>query len=141
MKRRHLFGLICGMLALLASAATADTMQVHMVKATNKGQAKIDDRLKAFENLLQKSNLAFKRFQLVDVKSVKLPSNSSVIMQGYELSASGSAGDLKLNLAHKGRQVMNSTVKIEPGKPLIVGGFPDAADKDARILLILSVGN
>jgi hypothetical protein len=33
---------------------------------------------------------------------------------------------------------MNSKAKIEKGKPLILGGFPDASDKNSRIILILS---
>lgn len=139
MLRRKLLGLIIGTLTLVATAATAETLTVNMVKAANKGRESVDPKLKPFENLL-KSNLPFKRFELVDSKTLTLPGKKTVPLKDYTLTCDGSAANLKITVAHKGKQVMSSKASIEAGKPLIVGGFPDAADKDARILLILSVG-
>jgi hypothetical protein len=139
MLRRKVLGLMIGLLTLAATAATAETLKINMVKASNKGDRMVDAKLKPFENLL-KSNLPFKRFELVDSKSLSLPGDKTVPLKDYALSCSGSAANLTIKVAHKGKQVMNSKVSIEAGKPLIVGGFPDAADKGARVLLILSVG-
>ena len=123
---------------IVAPAAMAESLQVHMVQATNSGVAKIDSGLKSFEKLL-KSNLPFKRFTLVDTKTVSLPAGKPIPLKDYTLTCKGAASNLSISLSHKGRKVVNSNVKIEQGKPLIVGGFPDASDKNARVLLILSV--
>ena len=123
---------------LFGQAAMAETLHVHMVQASNNGAAKMDGSLKSFEKLL-KSNLPFKRFTLVDKKTVPLPGGKPMPLKDYTLTCTGTAANLSISLAHKGRNVMTSNVKIEEGKPLIVGGFPDASDKDARVLLILSV--
>ena len=133
------FGMVMILAAgMMAPAAMAETLQVHMVQASNSGDAKIDAGLKSFEKLL-KSNLPFKRFTLVDTKTVALPGGKPIPLKDYTLTCKGAASNLAISLSHKGRKVVNSSVKIAQGKPLIVGGFPDASDKNARVLLILSV--
>ena len=77
---------------MMAPAAMAETLQVHMVQASNSGAAKIDAGLKSFEKLL-KSNLPFKRFTLVDKKTIALPGGKAIPLKDYSLTCKGTAAN------------------------------------------------
>ena len=128
-------------IALVCSAVAAqaqDSMTVRMVKASNSGRASIDASLKQFERLFT-SSIPFKSFQALGSKKVRLPANGPVAIQGYTLNCRGGASSLSLTLKSGRKQVLQTSVRLQKGKPLVLGGFPAADDPKAKVLLVLTV--
>ncbi len=122
-------------LAGLASSAAADSLGIRLVQAANDGSG-VGGGLADVAQLLQ-DNLKFKSFQLVSSKSVGLPaSGATELGQGFTARCSGGADNLSVTIERSGRRVLSSTVQLQRGTPVILGGFSSGAGK---MIVILSL--
>jgi hypothetical protein len=125
-------------IALLLCAASltgfaADVLSVRLVEASHDGTV-VDRELTDVAPLL-KRNMPFTSYRLVDARTVPLPAATVLEMrQKYTVGCDGAAADLKVTVARAGEELLRTTAALNPGKPLILGGF--ASDR-GRILLIL----
>lgn len=118
-----IFSLLCG-------AAHAQTVSIRMVEGYNsKDKATFPAELNDVKSLLQ-SNLPFNTYKLIGSNAVKLPADQTANLgQGYSISCKGNQQSLAVKILFKNKVKLNSTVRLQPGKPLIIGGFSSGKGK------------
>lgn len=136
MGRAMVLLLILGLTA--TSAQAGERIRVRLVEATQKGRQSIDSNLDDISGLLE-SSLPYKSYRLVDTKFIPLPADHTVrLSKHYSFSCKGTQANMRLRLLRDGREITASTVALKDKTPLIQGGFPSDADKDARMLVVLT---
>ena len=130
--------LVLGLALVLLGAGTtraADAVAVRQVRADRESQA-MDERLSDVAALLR-ANMPFSRYTLVASRTVALPAAPAVTLQaGYSLSCAGPRDNLEVHVRRGRSTVLRTTVSLGPGRPLILGGFPDG---ESVYLLILTL--
>ena len=122
-------------LAGWAGFAAAGSVSIRLVQAANDGNG-VGDGLGDVAQLLQ-DNLKFKSFQLVSSKSIGLPANGAAELgQGFTARCSGKADNLNVTIERSGKRVLSSTVQLQAGTPVILGGFSSGGGK---MIVILSL--
>ncbi len=135
MKHRALAMMMWLALAGMAGTATADSLSIRLVQAANEGSG-VGGGLGDVAQLLQ-DNLRFKSFQLVSSRSIGLPaSGATELGQGFTARCSGGAGNLSVAIERGGTRVLSSTVQLQKGAPLLLGGFSSSGGKMIVILLL-----
>jgi hypothetical protein len=135
MKYRALGMMVWLVITGLAGTVMADSLSIRLVQAGNEGSG-VGGGLGDVAQLLQ-DNLRFKSFQLVSSKSIGLPANGAAELgQGFTARCSGGANNLSVAIERSGKRVLSSTVQLQRGTPLIVGGFSSG---NGKMIVILSL--
>jgi hypothetical protein len=129
--RLLVLSLVAALTALPVFAAEALT--IRLVRASN-GDGGMSEGLGDLQGILS-GNLPFNRFQLIDSQTVLLPASSTVqLAGGFAVRCNGRQTALSVAVSRQGRQALSTTISLERGKPLILGGFPDG---DGKLLVVL----
>ena len=135
MRQKRWFTLGCLMLLWAGAVTAGDILTLRLVEASNRGKG-VGEGLGDVAPLLS-NNLPFSSFKLVAAQSLPMPANGTVDM-GYGFSArcTGRQSNLRVAVARRGRPVLQSTVELQTGMPLILGGFPTETGKMIVILVV-----
>ena len=110
-----------------------DSVSIRLVHASNNGEG-LEKGLEDIGKILQ-SQLSFKKYEMVDHKICSLPADKTIKMTfGYLVKCLGTQDNLTINVSRKKKELLKTTVSLQDGKPLILGGFPG---EGGRLLLIL----
>ena len=128
--------IVLGVLVFVGSmqaALSAESVGIRFVRAHH-GDS-VSPALRDVERLLR-SNLPYRGFELLSRTSMALPvrGQSSGLARGFRISCNGDAGRLSVRVDRGDATLLNVAVALRPGTPVILGGFPDGAD---RLLLVL----
>jgi hypothetical protein len=134
MKRHFIIALCLGLILTAGVSLGGSTLSVRQVEASHAGQG-MDTGLGDVSQLLR-DNLPFKSFQLLASRSMSLPADGvASLSRGMVVRCSGDQRNMKVTIESGGRKVMQSTVELRDGIPLIMGGFPSGKGKMILILL------
>jgi hypothetical protein len=123
------------LMLLFANFAVAqEAVSLRLVHASNNGKA-VDAALSDVSSTLT-SNLPFSNYSLVDSKSLSI-GKTVKCAQDLSVATSGSRESMKITVTQSGAQMLNTTVSLATGKPLLLGGFPAAGG--GKIILILKL--
>ena len=124
-------------LALMWSAGNGvagSLLTVRLVEASHAGRG-MGAGLGDVANLLQ-NNLPYKSFQLLASRSMSLPANGvASLNSGIVARCSGGQDNLSVVLERGGKKIMQTTVELRDGTPLIIGGISSAQGKLIIVLL------
>ena len=135
MKKKFLMALILlGVMAMQAGANAGETVSIRLVEASNNGEAS-SKQLDDVSSIL-KSQLSYKTYKLIDQKSCGLPAKGTIKMQkGFELECIGKQDNFSITVHKSGNKLLQTTLDLKSGKPLILGGFPSGKNKLLLVLL------
>jgi len=123
---------------LLPAVVAAGPVQVRLIAAGADDQH-VDPQLADIADFL-KQNLAFSRYELLAKQTIEpLPAKHKIhLPRKLQVHCSGEPGNLKVELHHgdEGKLLLRTTLQIEPGQPLVIGGTRDA--RDHLILVFLT---
>jgi hypothetical protein len=130
------------LLATLAVAAAAANVEIRMVEASTEPAAEgkpatFPAELRDVQPLLS-GNFAFNRYRLLGRTRIALPADgrATPLPEGFSLTAEGGQDNLQLAVSRRDAILLRTTVRLAPGRPVIVGGFNDGP---RRILFVLSL--
>lgn len=128
-------GMWLALAGLAVPAWAGGSVSIRLVQAGNDGGG-VGSGLGDVAQLLQ-DNLKFKSFQLVSSKSIGLPAKGAAELgQGFTARCSGTAESLDVAIERGGKRVLSSTVQLQAGTPVILGGF---ASGGGKMIVILSL--
>ena len=134
MNRNSIIALWLGLMFMAGVSFAGSTLSVRLVEASHAGQG-MDTGLGDVSQLLR-DNLPFKSFQLLASRSLSLPADGvASLSRGLVARCSGDQRNLSVTVESGGRKVMQSTVELRDGTPLIMGGFSSGKGKLILILL------
>jgi hypothetical protein len=115
-------------------AIAADDVSLRLVHASNSGKS-VDAALSDVSATLT-SNLPFSNYSVVDSKNLSIGQTVSCA-QDLSVATTGSRESMKITVKQGGKQMLNTTVSLGAGKPLLLGGFPAAGG--GKIILIMKL--
>ena len=117
------------------SIVAGDLVTFRLVEASNEGEG-ITPGLNDVESILI-SQLPFKRYGLIDRAECKLPANQVIKMsRGYTINCNGKQENFTVKVNQGKAEILQTTVALKDGKPLMLGGFPSGKGKLLLILLV-----
>jgi hypothetical protein len=120
---------------LALPAAAGDALSIRLVEATNdeKGDnAGLEDVIDVL-----KKNLSYKTYTLVAKASVALPAKNAVHTLGkFTVTCSGKKDKFTISIARDKKELLNTSVKLQPGSPLVLGGFSSEKGKMALVFVV-----
>lgn len=120
---------------LPASAQAGGTLAVRLVEAHNDRDGAADG-LGDVAGVLRK-NLQYRGFDLLGSGSIGLPADGQVgLPRGFRLECHGPQQALKVTVIRGGETLIDTTLNLRSGSPVVLGGFQ--SDR-GRILLVLIV--
>ncbi len=120
------------MWAMMSEAGELVTLR--LVEASNTGDG-VSPELKDVGSIL-KAQLPFKSYRLVDRGKCKLPADQSIGMsRGYRIRCTGVQDNFTIKIRQGKSEILQTTVALKDGKPLMLGGFPSNKGKLLLILL------
>ncbi len=126
--------LFLGFMLTTGGAFAGSVLTVRLVEASNAGQG-MGTGLGDVANLLQ-NNLPYKTFQLLASRSMSLPATSAAsLSSGIVARCSGGQENLSVVLERGGKRIMQTTVELRDGVPLIIGGISAGQGKMIVVLL------
>jgi len=126
--------LFLGLMLMAEGVLAGSTLSVRLVEASNAGQG-MGNGLGDVSPLLL-NNLPYKTFQLLASRSMALPANSvASLNSGIVARCSGGQDNLSVVLERGGKKIMQTTVELRDGTPLIIGGLSAGQSKLIVILL------
>jgi hypothetical protein len=123
-----LFALACPL-----QASAGQTVSVRLVEAHGEGQG-LSPALNDVAGMLRK-NLPYPRFDLLDSRNLKLPSDGTLQMRGgITMQYGGSAGAFRVAMRRGKTPLLSTTIALTKGRPFILGGFKGSR---GRVLVLL----
>ena len=110
----------------------AAMLDVRMVEARTEPGPN-DPRLNDIRGELQR-NLPYGAFEMKERAAVSAV-DGVAHMGAYTLRASGGAHACQVTIEHKGRVLVQTRLRLQPGKPAVLGGF--ANERGHRILFVI----
>jgi hypothetical protein len=115
-------------MGLWAIPAMAGDLSIRLVEATN-GEGVSSSGLEDVVEVL-KRNLAYQNYTLAGEATVGLPAKGETRqLRNYTVVFSGPKDNLSITVKQGSKRLLATTVKIESGTPLILGGFPSKTGK------------
>jgi hypothetical protein len=125
---KHYCTWIAGILLLtMATPVMAGSVSVRLVEASNT-QGASSAALGDVVGIL-KNNLRYSRFTLLAAGSMRLPQGGTRALAGYVVTCKGSEKSLRITVKRGRGALINTTVQLARGRPLILGGFPSGGGK------------
>lgn len=126
---------VMGLLLAAEVSLAGSTLSIRLVEASNVGQG-MGAGLGDVSRLLQE-NLPFRSFQVLASRSMTLPANGVASLSGGLVArCSGDQGSLSVVIESGGRKVLQSTVELRDGSPLILGGFSSGGRGKLIVILL-----
>jgi hypothetical protein len=126
--------LILALMWTAGDGVAGSLLSLRLVEASHAGQG-MGVGLGDVANLLQ-NNLPYKSFQLLASRSMALPANGvASLSSGLVARCSGGQDNLSVVLERGGKKIMQTTVELRDGTPLIIGGISSAQGKLIIVLL------
>ena len=132
--------IVIGVMAVMLSpmwqwqSVAGELMTLRLVEASNAGEG-VTAEVKDVASILA-AQLPFNSYRLVDRAKCKLPANQVVSMsRGYTVQCIGVQDNLTINVRERKSEILQTTVALKDGKPLVLGGFPSNKGKLLLILL------
>ena len=124
--------ILCATGLLFGNGVRAETLWIRLVKASNAAE-ETDSRLADVLPALAKS-LVFKSYSLVAATTIELPASGREVRLGvYSITCQGPARNLSIQIRHEDTPLLYTTVSLQEGKPVLLGGFPAT---DGRMILV-----
>jgi len=134
---KHMAALLAGALLWVTVALPAvagDRVNIRLVEAT-RGDSAAAAGLEDVQELLQ-NNLNYQAFALLASGSAPLPSKGNKLALGaLNIELQGYQTDLYIKIRQGDRKLMQTSVSLEDGVPLILGGFPSDGGKYVLIFV------
>lgn len=133
--RSVILAIFCVIAIACATQAQAESsLSIRLVQASNQA-AGVAGALGDVAELL-KTNLPFDTFTLLSSKTLGLPAAGQVgLGNEFTVSCQGTQRSLSIRVSRGGEKVLDTTVSLQSGIPLILGGFPAKPGKMILILL------
>lgn len=126
--------LFLGMMLSAGAVFAGSTLSIRLVEASNAGQG-MGTGLGDVAHLLQ-NNLPYKTFQLLASRSMSLPASSAASLSaGIVARCSGGQNNMNVILERGGKKIMQTSVELRDGTPLIIGGISSGQGKLIVVLL------
>jgi len=126
--------LILGFMLTAGGSFAGSILSVRLVEASHAGQG-MGTGLGDVANLLQ-NNLPYTTFQLLSSRSMSLPASSMASLSlGIVARCSGGQENMNVILERGGKKIMQTTVELRDGIPLIIGGISTGQGKMIVVLL------
>ena len=124
------------LLGVLGKGMAGEVVTIRLVEASNGGGG-VAKELGDVASIL-KGQLPFNQYRLVDRNQCKLPAakRSIKMARGYGLECQGEQDNFTVKVRHKKSEILQTTIALKDGKPLMLGGFPD--DKGKLLLILLA---
>ena len=120
------------LIASTAAAWAGNTLSMRLVEASN-GDGGMDSSLNDVASALR-GQLAFKSYRRVASGSVPLPANKNkASLSGYTITCSGPQNALAIKISKGRSNLVNTTVNLRDGRPLLLGGFPS---KNGKMIVV-----
>ncbi len=107
---------------LVLPVLAAQSVSIRLVHATNQS-APSTSGVEDVASVLSRT-FPFNHFRVLASASQRLPANGASSLDGYSVSCSGPQGALKITVRRGGRELVNTTVGLQDGKPLVLGELP-----------------
>lgn len=122
---------------LLAAATTAGARQVEVRLVRAHQGPGVSRELRDVQDMLR-AQLPFPGFELLSSTRVPVPSDGRNLSlpRGLDVRCSGTRERFAVVVRRGGAVLLNVFVRLRDDVPVVLGGFPDGAD---RLLLILRV--
>ncbi len=131
MKLRYAIVCSCLLLAAAAPCEAGRSLSIRLVHASNKqkgNNAGLQDVIQVLRTL------RYNHYRLVASASLGLPpGNGAASLGGYTVRCSGPQKSLKITVSRGRRQLVNTTVSLRDGKPIILGGLPS---QEGKLILV-----
>lgn len=117
-----------------STTAGEQKLTVRLVTASNESgnNAGLEDVIGAL-----KENLPYRSYTLVDTGTVKLPATENVCkLEEYTIIFNGTHKNLTVEIFKGRKELLNTTISISKGAPLILGGFSEG---NKKIVFVLTV--
>ena len=126
MKTRRFVVLLILVCLASAPAFAGNSLSIRLVHATAQ---QADARgLEDVVSVLKRS-LPYGYFRLTSSTSMPLPADTSRSMDGYTVNCKGAQTALRITVTKGNRSLVNTTVSLRNGKPVILGGLPASEGK------------
>jgi hypothetical protein len=117
----------------VADATAAAGLDVRLVEAHNEGTG-ASEGLQDVQAMLGQ-NLPYARFDLLHRVAVVVPTPQAVdLTRGFTLSCEGAADALRVVLYQGGKRIVNTTLRLQDRKPVVLGGFRSPRGKYMIVL-------
>lgn len=124
--------LCLALLACAGTAATADTLDVLLVAASNEGTS--DRALRDYLPLLEKSG--FRTHRTVVRRTVPLQAGNVPLAQGFRATLGQAEGRrVPVTIARGDTNLIRTTVTFSPGHPVVLGTYD--GDGGAKLIVVL----
>ena len=129
------FSVFLLLILVTAPAIAGERLTVRMVEASNDGSG-VHPEAKDIAGVLNKS-LVYKDFALLACASLTIPVKGRTIkLSSYSVTCSGKQDSMKIVVRRGKKEVLNTTVKLQDKKLVILGGFPS---KKGKLILVFLV--
>jgi len=126
MKMRRFLALVALVCLACGSVFAGDSLSIRLVHATaNQSDA---GGLQDVVSVLKRS-LPYDYFRLVSSTSMPLPADTSRSLDGYTVKCKGAQNALRITVTKGNRSLVNTSVSLRDGKPVILGGLPASEGK------------
>ena len=122
-----------------AQGRRAPVLLLRLIEASEQGETAQDDALADVLPVL-KRNLGFDAYRLLSARKQPLTGNFSLVLaDGYRLSATEVDGaEMTLKLARERERILETRLRLRPGRPVILGGFP-YENHNRKLIIILKL--
>lgn len=122
----------------MAVEALGGVLSIRLAHVTEDGPGR-GEGLEDVSELLSRS-LVYKGHRLVAQTTVPLPVHGVQRQLGkYEVHCAGSLESLAISIRRGSSKLLNTTVHLKPGRPLILGGFP--AEDGRMVFVFVALGD
>ena len=134
MKLRSIVVCCCLLLVAAAPCRAGRALSIRLVHAGNKQQGSSAGLTDVMHVL---RTLRYNHYRLVSSSSLRLPANNATTsLGGYGVRCSGPQNSLKITVTRGSRSLVNTTVSLRDGKPIILGGLPS---QEGKLILVFVV--
>ena len=121
--------LLMGLAATAQAGSQVSIRLVAILPGPSSDSVGVDDVLAVL-----KKNIGENRYMVSAEDKISLPAdNQAVSLVDVTVVCSGTQKDLQISVRHKGKQLINTNVSLEDGKPFILGG---ASGKKSKFVLV-----
>lgn len=110
-----------------ARAAGGDMLEVRLIEARQEKGPK-DARLADIQHMLE-NNLPFACFEMIERAALSSMDGITHLAGGFTIRARGGTDHCSITLEQNGKILLETQVRFQKGKPVILGGFPSPKGK------------
>ncbi len=133
---KHSTMLLVALLACLtaSNALAGETLSIRLVEASNEGPGNLDG-IEDVIRILKKSS-SHEHFALIASATQSLPAKGQTSkLRSLAIKCKGKQGNVTITVKSGRKQLLNTTVALKDGTPIVVGGFPSRKGKMILVFL------